>query len=229
MATNGGTTPLSLDASFDRCKELPIDKYKAQLTGLAVNAMNLGRSDFLPSKITNAIADATITVEVPGNHFDSNTRIGFNNLSLVFEHAPNGIVEQITHGVLASIKGFNIDLRMWKNEKKFDVAFATDLDEQLTSLTKKVIGDEVAKIKNDLQNKLDAKIAEKRAEVEKLYNEKSEMVIGKVKEYETMLNEKLAIAESKKKEVEIRSDQEKKKQTGEVEKKAKDALRGIFK
>jgi uncharacterized protein (TIGR03545 family) len=228
-ATKGGTTTLALGASFDRRKELAVDNYKALLTGLPIKEMSLGHSDFLPSKVTNAVADASIIIAVPGNQFDSNTKIVFNNLTLVFQREPNGIVERIVRDVLASIKGFNVNLHMWRNEKKFDIAFATDLDDQLASRTKKVIGDEIAKIQNDLRNKLNAKIAEKRAEVEKLYNEKREMVMGKLKEYETMVNEKLALVEAKKKEIENRIDQEKKKQTDDVTKKAKDALRKIFK
>jgi uncharacterized protein (TIGR03545 family) len=228
-ATKGGTTTLVLGASFDRRKELAVDNYKALLTGLPIKEMSLGRSDFLPSKVTNAVADASIIVAVPGNHFDSNTKIVFNNLTIVFQHEPNSLVERIVRDVLASIKGFNVNLHMWRNENKFDVAFATDLDDQLASRTKKVLGDEIAKIQNDLRNKLNAKIAEKRAEVEKLYNEKREMVMGKLKEYETMVNDKLAMVEAKKKEVENRIDQEKKKQTDDVTKKAKDALKKIFK
>jgi len=228
-ATKGGTTTLSLGASFDRRKELAVDNYKALLTRLPVKEMSLGRSDFLPSKITNAFADASIIVVVPGNHFESNTKIVFNNLTIVFQHEPSSLVERIVRDVLASIKGFNVNLHMWRNENKFDVAFATDLDDQLASRTKKVLGDEIAKIQNDLRNKLNAKIAEKRAEVEKLYNEKREMVMGKLKEYETMVNEKLALVEAKKKEIENRIDQEKKKQTDDVTKKAKDALKKIFK
>jgi uncharacterized protein (TIGR03545 family) len=228
-ATKGGTTTLALGASFDRRKELAVDNYKALLTGLPIKEMSLGRSDFLPSKITNAVADASIIVSVPGNHFDSNTKIVFKNLTLVFQRDPSGIVERIVLDVLASIKGFNVNLRMWRNENKFDIAFSTDLDDQLASRTKKVIGDELTKIQNDLRNKLNAKIAEKRAEVEKLFNEKRDMVMNKVKEYETMVNEKLALVEAKKKEIENRIDQEKKKQTDDVTKKTKDALKKLFK
>ena len=216
-------------ASFDRRKELGVDNYKALLTGLPVKAMSLGQSDFLPSKITNAIADASIIVVVPGNRFDSNTKISFNNLNLVFQRDPSGMVERIVRDVLASIKGFNVQLHMWRNESKFDIAFSTDLDDQLTTRTKQVIGAEVEKIRNDLRNKLNAKIAEKRQEVEKLYNEKKEMVMGRLKEYENQVNEKLAMVESKKKEIENRIDQEKKKQTDQVTNKAKDALKGLFK
>jgi uncharacterized protein (TIGR03545 family) len=229
MATKGGTTSLSLDASFDRRKEPAVDNYKAVLTGLKVNEMSFGQSDFMPSKVTNAIADASISVIVPGNHFDSNTNIAFNNLSLSFDRDPNSLVERIVHDVLASMKGFHVNLRMWRNESKFDVAFTTDFDDQLASRTKQVIGDEVARIQNDLRNKLNAKISEKRQEVEKLFADKKDMVTNRLKVYESQMNDKLAMAEAKKKEIENRIDQEKKKQTDDLTKKGKDALKGLFK
>jgi len=229
MATKGGTTTLSLGASFDRRKELAVDNYKATLTGLTIGELSFGRSDFMPSKVTHAVADASISVVVPGNHFDSNTDIVFNNLSLSFDRDPKSLVERIVHDVLASLKGFRVNLKMWRNEEKFDVAFSTDLDDQLASRTKQVIGDEVAKVQNDLRNKLNAKIAEKRQEVEKLYSEKKEMVTKRLKDYESQMNDKLAMVEGKKKEIENRIDQEKKKQTDDVTKKAKDALKGLFK
>ena len=229
MATKGGSTTLSLDASFDRRKEPAVDNYKAQLTSLAVQEMSLGQSDFLPSKVTNAVADASITISVPGSHFDSHTHIVFKNMNLSFDRDPSGVVERIVHDVLASVKGFTVDLRMWRDEEKFDVAFATDLDDQLTSRTRQVIGAEVAKIQSDLRMKLNEQIAKKRQEAEKLFAEKKEMVAGRLKDYESQLNDKLALVDAKKKEVENRIDQEKKKQTDDITKKAKDALKGLFK
>jgi uncharacterized protein (TIGR03545 family) len=229
MATKGGTTTLSINASFDRRNDHAVDNYKVQLTGLNVNEMSLGRSDLMPSKVTNAVADASISVAVPGNHFDSNTNIVFKNLTLSFDRDPNSLVERIVHEVLASIKGFHVNLRMWRNEDKLDVAFTTDLDDQLASRTKLVIGDEVAKIQNDLRNKLNAKITEKRQEIEKLFAEKKDMVTSRLKDYENQMKDKYAMAEAKKNEIENRIDQEKKKQTNDVTKSAKDALKGLFK
>jgi len=166
---------------------------------------------------------------VPGNHFDSNTKIIFRNMSLSFDRDPNGLVERIVHDVLAPIKGFDVNLRMWSNEDKFDVAFETDLDNQLASRTRQVIGDEVAKIQNDLREKLNAKIAEKRQEVEKMFAEKKDMVTKRLKDYENQLNDKLTLVQEKKKEIEGRIEQEKKKQTDNLTKKAQDALKGLFK
>jgi uncharacterized coiled-coil protein SlyX len=88
---------------------------------------------------------------------------------------------------------------MWRNEDKFVVAFATDLDDQVTSRTKQVIGDEVAKIQNDLRNKLNAKIAAKRQEVEKLLAEKKDMVTNRLKDSRHQLNDRFVFVDAKKK------------------------------
>lgn len=229
MATKGGGTTVMLDATFDRRNEPGVDDYKAKLTGLPVRDMTIGQSDFLPSKVTNAVAGASIDVHVPGSYFDSNTRITFANLKFVFTRDPSGMVERIVHDVLVSINNFNVAFRMWRDKEKFDVAFSTDLDDQLAARTKQVIGNEVAKLQADLRNKLNAKIAEKRQEVEKLLTEKKNMVTDRMKVYEKQVNDKLALVETKKKEVDGRIEQEKKKQTDSLQKKAKDAIKGLFK
>ena len=235
-ATKGGSTNLTLGASFDRRKELAVDQYKASLTGLPVDDMTLGRSDFLPSKITQAIANTSINMTVPGNHFEGIIDINFTNMKIIFQKDPRNTVERIVKDVLTAINGFNVNLRMWKDARKFDIAFATNFDDQIASRTKQVLGAELQKIQNDIRNKVNAKIAEKRAEVEKLYNEKRSMVMNKVKDYENILNDKVSIVdnkkkevEKKKKEVENRIEGEKKKQTDTVKKKAQDAIKGLFK
>lgn len=225
----GGTTSLGFNASFDRRKELPVDDYHAKLAGLRVADMQVGRSDFLPSKITKAVAGANIDVNVPGNRFESTSKIAFANITMVFEHEPKNTVERIVKDVLASLNGFNVTLRLWNSDGKFDLAFATDLDDQIASRIKKVIGDEVARIQNEIRSKVNARIAEKRKEFEALFNQKKEDVTSRLKGYESQVNEKLAMVEGKKKEVENKVEEEKKKQTEGVKKKAEETIKGLFK
>lgn len=225
----GGSMALTLDASFDRRKEEPLDIYRAKLTGVRVGTMDLGRADFLPSKISNAIADASINVRVPGNTFDSNTGMQFSNLAVVFENEPKNTVERIVRDVLQSVRSFHVDLRMWNPGDKFNVAFATDLDDQIASRTKKVIGDEIARIQNDLRNQLNGRIAEKRAEFENLFNQKRNEVLGQLKGYETLVNDQLAQVDAKKKELENKVEAERKKQTDAAKKKGDDLLKGLIK
>ena len=227
--TKGGTTTLSLDASFDRRHDLAVDIYKAQLTGLRVNELQIGQSDLMPSKATGAVADAVVDVNVPGNQFEATAKIDFRNMKIVFEREPNSLVEHVVHDVLAPMTGFNVKLRMWKNAEIFDVAFETNLDDQLASRTKQVLGNEIAKMQGDLRKQLDAALAPKRAEAEKLYNDQRDNVTAQLKDYESQVNDELALVEGKKKELENKVDSEKQKQTDGAKKKAEDVLKGLFK
>jgi hypothetical protein len=99
----------------------------------------------------------------------------------------------------------------------------------LTARTKKVIGDEFAKLQNDIRAKVDQRIAEKRAEFEKLFNQKKDEALSQLKGYESLVNQNFALLDGKKKELDARIDQEKKKQTDAAKKQIEDAVKGLFK
>jgi uncharacterized protein (TIGR03545 family) len=227
--TKGGKTSLSFHASFDRRKDLPVDNYQVKLAGLQLGDFPLGRSDFLPSKITQAIAGASIDVAVPGNKFESTAKVSFANITMAFEREPKNMVERIMKDVLASIRSFQVALRLWNTGGKFDVAIATDLDDQIASRAKKVVGDEVARIQNEIRTKVNERVAAKRKEFETLFNQKRDEVTARLKSYEGQVKEKLAMVEGKKKEVENKIDEETKRQTEGVKKKAEEAIKGLFK
>ena len=228
-ATRGGHTSLKFSAMVDRRSEVSHDHYTASLSGVPVGTFALGRLDFLPSKVERSVALIGAEIDVPGDNFDSHARIDLSNTMLTFERDPRTDVERIVRDVLAGIRGFSVKVRLWKTADSYDMALATDLDEQLAGQTKKVIGQELARIENDIRKKVDEKIAGKRKEFENIYNQKKDEVLSRIKEYENLVNEKLAFIDSKKKELENRVEQEKQKQLDAGKSKVGDALKGIFK
>jgi uncharacterized protein (TIGR03545 family) len=219
----------TFDASFDRRPDVPIDNYEVTVRRIGVNNLEFGQADFVPSKITHAVADIAARVSVPGNRFDSNLKLDFHDLALVFERSPRNDVERIARDVLSSILAFNVQLRIWNTAGGLDLAVTTDLDDQLAARTKKVVGNELARLQNEIRAKVYRHIAEKRAEFEKFFNQKKEEVLARVKAYESLVNEKIAMVDTKKKELQARVEQEKKKQSDTVKKKLEDALKGLFK
>jgi hypothetical protein len=184
--------------------------------------MSFGQADFVPSRITKAMINSSAEITLPGDQFDSNVKLAFRDLSLVFERDPQSDIEHIARDVLSGISGFHVGLRMWNTAGPLDVALTTDLDDQLAARTKKVIGDEFARLQNDIRSKVDQRIAEKRAEFEKLFSQKKSEVLSQLGGYESLVNQNLAVLDGKKKELDARIDQEKKKQLG-------NALKGLFK
>jgi len=220
--SKAGGGSFTIDASFDRRPDIPIDKYKVTASDIPETDIAFGQADFVPSRITKTRINASADASVPGDQFDANLKLVFHDLSLVFDRAPQNDVERITREVLASITGFNVGLRMWNTGGPLNVALSTDLDDQLAAQTKKVIGDELARLQNDIRAKVNQVIADKRAEFDKIFNQKKEDALSPLRSYESLVNQNLSLLDGKKKELDARIDQAKKKGL-------QDALKGLFK
>jgi uncharacterized protein (TIGR03545 family) len=228
-AEQGRGTSYAFNALIDRRKAESFDQYKVTAKGIPVGAMEMGSSSFVPSKITSARLGAVVQIDVPGSGFEASAGSQFSEVKMEFASEPRNVVERIVHDVLRSVNAFRLDLKLWRNERKLDVAFKTDLDDIISSRAKKVVGDEIAKIQNDIRNKVNAQIAAKRAEVEKLFNAKKQELQEKLKAYEAMANEKLAQVDGKKKEIEKKIEDEKNRQADEAKKKLEEGVKGLFK
>jgi uncharacterized protein (TIGR03545 family) len=235
--TKGQTHAITFNAMFDRTKDVSHDLYQATLSGMPSGDFEIGQKDFLPGKITNMTTDLAAKVDVPGTGFDGVVGADFKNMSLVFDAPSRNDVERIVRSILESVHGFHLEVRFWNTDGNLDVALSTDLDTQIAARTKQVIGEEVAKLEREVRAKVDEKIAEKRKEFEKIYEQKKQEVEGRIKEYETLINEKIAMAEAKKKELQDRVEAEKTKQIndakkkveGEAKKRLDDLKKNIFK
>ncbi|HLP15181.1 MAG TPA: TIGR03545 family protein, partial [Bacteroidota bacterium] len=236
--TKGETQAITFDARFDRTKpDASHDNYKATLTGMKSGDFVIGQADFLPGKISGMTTDIAATADVPGRGFDARVGADFKNLSLVFDRAPANDVERIVRSILEAVHGFHLDVRFWNAGSGLDVALATDLDTQIANRTKQVIGEEIAKLEREVRAKVDEKIAEKRKEFEKIYDEKKKEVDARIADYQKQIDEKLAMVEAKKKELETKVEEEKNKQINaaqkkvesEAKKKLEDLKKNIFK
>lgn len=227
--SKAGGSAFTFDASFDRRPDIPVDNYKVTALNIPAADISFGQADFVPSRITKAMITSSAQAVVPGDRFDSNIKLTFRDLALVFDRTPQGDIERITRDVLAGITGFNVGLRLWNTSGPLDVALTTDLDDQLAARTKKVIGDEFAKLQNDIRAKVDQRIAEKRAEFEKMFNQKKDEALSQLRGYESLVNQNLALLDGKKKDLDARIEQEKKKQTDAAKKQLEDAVKGLFK
>jgi uncharacterized protein (TIGR03545 family) len=227
--SQAGRAAFTLRASLDRRGETSLDQYRLAVTSIPVGRFSLGRSAFLPSRIAESVADIDVDLVLPGGRFDARTALLFRNMSLVFDAAPRNTVERLTRDVLGQISSLRASFRLWNTAGPLDAAFSSDLDDQLRSRIQRVLGEELARIQNDIRSRVNQQIAAKRAEVQQMIEQKKKEVQARIQEYEALLKEKLALAEAKKKELEQRIEEEKRKQTDAAKKKVEDAVKGIFK
>ncbi len=229
IASKGRAQTVDLSALFDRTGDVPRDEYRASARGFSVRSVPLGRADFLPSTITEAQSALAVTVEIPGSDLNATADVGFSNIAIAFEREPRTVVERLVRDVLVSIKEFTTTLRVWRREGRFDIALHTDLDDRLVQETKRVLGAEITRLQTELRSKLEQRVQAKRAELERLVNERLAEARKEVQALEKIINDNRALADAKKKELEQRIEEEKKKQTDEAKKKLENAVKGLFK
>lgn len=222
----GGTAnnmrSLRATALFDRRNKADFDKYTATLSGVPVAGFSLGKSDFLPTQITDAVMKTELSISVPGNKIDGTISFNLKNMKMNFERPPANIGEQLVQETLKGINELNISLRMWNTKGTFDVALATDLDEKITKRFTEVLGAEFNKLLNDLKQKFDQKVQSEINKFKVMYQAKISEYTSKLGDYQSLIGTKLTIVDDKKKELEARLEKIK---SGFVE----DKLKDIFK
>ncbi|MBS3946090.1 MAG: TIGR03545 family protein [Melioribacter sp.] len=213
---------VKISGLIDRRKDLPLDEYSATLQGVPTSEIKLGKSDFLPTTIKNALMNSTIKLSFPGNSFDTNIDVKFSDLSMIFESEPKNIFESIVRQVLERVNGFGVNLRMWNTKGNIDVALATDLDNQIAKRLQEVVGEELIKLQNQLKSKFDAFINQKRNEFNKFYQAKISEVKDRINYYQTLITDQLSFVENKRMELAERLEKEK---SGLIENKLRDLLK----
>jgi uncharacterized protein (TIGR03545 family) len=210
QATEGGIRDLKLRAVIDRTENIPRDEYDVALAGIPISDFQLGKTNFLPTKVTGARLASTVNITVPGKDFDSRTTMNFTGMTMHFESDPRNEVERITRDVLRTITSMKIGLHLWNSGGPFRVALETDLDDQIVARIRDVVGAEFTKQQNALKAKLNGVIDAKRQEFEKLYTARREQVQQTLGRYEAQVNEKRALLDAKRKELTDRLEQIKK-------------------
>lgn len=213
---------INITGRIDRRKEIPYDEYSATLNGVPTGQFSLGKSDFLPTNVKDALLDSKINISLPANSFDISAGFKLSRFTLQFDTEPKNIFESIVRQVLERVKDFNVNIRMWNTGKSVDAALATDLDDQIAKRLKEVVGEELIKLQNQLKARFDSFIAGKRGEFEKFYNAKISEVNEQIDLYRQIINSQMGIVEAKKKEL---SERLEKAKSGLIENKLKELLK----
>ncbi len=206
----GGRRAMTLGALFDRTKDTPYDEYTASLSGVPLSEFSLGSTNFLPSKVTDARLSSSVKVSVPGNQFDLHAELDFSSFRVQFAGNPRNKIESIVHDVLKDVHGFTVNLRLWNTAQHVDIALATDLDDQIASRIKGVLGAEFTKLQTELKSKLDGKIAAKRKEFEDFYASKKDAAEKQLSAVKSQIDQQTAALDARKKELTDRLEKEKK-------------------
>ncbi|MBU2493633.1 MAG: TIGR03545 family protein [Bacteroidetes bacterium] len=192
---------IKLSGLFDRRKNIPYDEISANLSGVPVGEFNLGNSNFLPAKITDAVMTTGFQISLIGNKIDVNSDFYLTNLNLLFEAEPKNIVERLVREVLINVKDFKVSLRLWNTGGNLDLALATDLDEKLMNKISSVVGEEINKLQSELKRKFDSYINAELNKFNEMYKSKISAIQNQLGAYNILLSDKINIIDNKEEEL----------------------------
>ncbi|MGK9476310.1 TIGR03545 family protein [Melioribacter sp. OK-6-Me] len=187
-----------------------IDKYRIELRDVPVGKVKLGTNKFLPTEINNAFLSTKADIFINENDLNVILDNTFTNMILFFEKQPESIVERIVYNTLNGIKKLSTTLRFWIDDGKYDISLSTNLDEEIAAGIRRSIGQEVEMLKGRLKERFDQIVAAKRAELEKIYNEKVVPIEERINQYRELVENYDKLIEEKKKELNKRLEEEKK-------------------
>jgi uncharacterized protein (TIGR03545 family) len=217
-----GNRSLKLAGLFDRRNNVTLDEISASLSNVPVNDFSLGKSDFLPSKVSSAIMNTSLKISVPGNKFDATANFDLKNIKLQFEADARNVVEKLAREVLTGINEFTVSLRLWNTSGNFDIALSTDIDDKLMQKVSEVMGKEIENLQNELQTKFNAIIQDEIQKFEKKYKSKLDEIQNQYGNYLALFSSDQNLVNNKKQEL---TSQLEKQKRGFVE----DKLKGLFK
>lgn len=192
---------IKLSGLFDRRKNIPYDEISANLSGVPIGEFNLGNSNFLPAKITDAVMTTGFQISLIGNKIDVNSDFYLTNLNLLFEAEPKNIVERLVREVLINVKDFKVSLRLWNTGGNLDLALATDLDEKLMNKISSVVGEEINKLQSELKRKFDSYINAELNKFNEMYKSKISAIQNQLGAYNILLSDKINIIDNKEEEL----------------------------
>lgn len=207
--TKDNIRELNVNALFDRRGTAMLDQYGIKLSGVPLSSFQLGKETFLPSKITNSNLTSELELKLINSAFDSKIHFLINNINLEFSREPKTVAEILVGNILKGITSMNVELRLWNTKGYFDIALATDLDEQISKRLIEVVGAELQKLERDLKAKFDTFMAEQVTKFNSMYVSKLNDVKQNLDFMPEFILSKLDVVGDKKKELQDKLDKEK--------------------
>ncbi|MFC2133223.1 TIGR03545 family protein [Bacteroidota bacterium] len=199
--TDSNKRGLKLTGLFDRTGDIPTDEYEVTLSGVALKEFKLGSAEFLPAKIINAKMESRTLVSIPGSDLDMQMNINLSDFTIEFSAATKSRVEKIVFDILKETRTLNFSLRLWNTSGQFQLALSTNIDNILSHSLTNVIGNEVAKLQNELKAKFNSVIAPQKAEFDNFYSEQVNHIQSQLGSYQSLLGNNQILVEGKKKEL----------------------------
>ena len=206
------------------------DTIELTLQGLPLPGLDLGGSEYLPSKILAGKAGIDATVKIIPERMQLKALFTAGQIKADFsgKPEPDDLIAEIVRKTLAGIDQVTIDCQLEQVNDGLEMKISSNLNRMISERLQATIGEKVTGFTRELRAEVDARLREAERSLDALKASYEEAIAAKLTEFQKMidlekqkLEAKKAELETKKKELEAELDAMKKELESELQKKIK--------
>lgn len=197
---------LKLDGQINHISPAFQDKINLKLTDLPLPQINLGDSEYLPSKITSGKAEIDAELQITPDSMKLKAILTGVNILSEFKGKPetDDLISEIVRKTLADLNQVKVNYQLERSDDRLEMKISSNLDQLISAGLKDAIGEKIAVFTNELRAKVDAKLYEKEQALQKAKQSYQQEIAKKLDELQMELNLKERELEAKKKELEAK-------------------------
>ncbi len=215
---------LGIQGTLDYLGEKPAETIEIKADQMPLQNVKLTSFPLIPYKIQQGKGQVNATIKFQGQDFLSDIRFRAAGLQFDYNEKPanlNARLADLAQSITRAIKLITLKVTAQEQNNQFSLHMDSNLDELIASRVKEIISGEIAKARQQIQDRIDKEVDKYRKQLEDLVQSKQKELQAQLAKAEQVVQEQKDELQKRKKEIEDRIEKEKKD-------KLKNALDNLF-
>ena len=226
-ATDGRS--LRFEGLLDHVAEKSVDTFDFRLASMNLNNVSIGKTAYLPDRITRGKADLTAHAVFEKNRFEIEIDMTAHGLDFDFQNFQSGNqFVNIVQTVIGKLDRVTLHSRILGEGDNLTFNLDSNLDDRVSKELRSMGSKALRDAQNQVRGRLETIRNDKMGEVNQFYEKQRSEMETRIKDYEKKADEYRMLAETKIEEIEKDIEKRKKAEEGKLKKKAEETLKGLF-
>lgn len=173
-----GPLALSVKGLLDHTGEVSKDEFMVSANGLSLAGQTWAAPAFLPGSIANGTAQADFRFGMTGPELSASLAVKAQGLAFGESGPAQNDVESLIQKVFSDVKSLTLSASARGTKDNVDFSVDTSLDDLLSGRLKAIAGEEIGKLKGQIQAKVDEMLQGKKAEVQGMLDGQEKALLG---------------------------------------------------
>ena len=220
----GDGASLDINGELNYLGESPSEQISFKMAGMPMNQVRLSESALFPRSIEKGRGMLDWRLKIGGDQLIGNLDLEADRLDFEFAEVSGDKMDETIRRIFTSLNRIDLQASLQSTDEKTEFGLNSNIDDVFANELKNIVGEEIAAARERIENEVDSRVSEKKAEFDAYVAEKTESLEQKMNELQELIDTQKQMIEDKKQELEERIEEEK----SNLKEEAKDKLKGLF-